>query len=154
MRVGDAVKGCRRPLADAFGFHGRGAVAHAPTYHVCNPKLVARALLNLIRNSTRYAKRAISLGAEVDATGVLVLTVDDDGPGIPLADRDRVFEPFHRLDSIRDRHTGGFGLGLAIVRRVALVHGGDVRLKPAASGGARFVITLPALALPANATAS
>jgi signal transduction histidine kinase len=53
---------------------GGAAVAQAPTYHVCDPKLVARALLNLIRNSTRYAKRAISLGAEVDGTGALVLT--------------------------------------------------------------------------------
>ena len=135
---------------------GGEAVAQAPTYHVCDPKLVARALLNLIRNRTRYAKRAISLGAEVDGTGTLVLTVDDDGPGIPLADRDRVFEPFHRLDSSRDRHTGGFGLGLglAIVRRVALVRGADVRLESAASGGARFEMTLPALRLPANATVS
>jgi two-component system OmpR family sensor kinase len=133
---------------------GGAAVAQAPTYHVCDPKLVARALLNLIRNRTRYAKRAISLGAEVDGTGTLVLTVDDDGPGIPLADRDRVFEPFHRPDSSRDRHTGGFGLGLAIVRRVALVRGADVRLESAASGGARFVMTLPTLTLPANATVS
>jgi two-component system OmpR family sensor kinase len=65
-----------------------------------------------------------------------------------------VFEPFHRPDSSRDRHTGGFGLGLAIVRRVALVRGADVRLESAASGGARFVMTLPASTLPANATVS
>ncbi|WP_176058885.1 ATP-binding protein [Paraburkholderia sp. BCC1876] len=125
-----------------------GVIQGKPTYHVCDPKLVARALLNLIRNSTRYARQAISLRAEIGVAGALVLTVDDDGPGIPLADRERVFEPFHRLDSSRDRHTGGFGLGLAIVRRVALVHGGDVRLESAASGGARFVMTLPALPLP------
>ena len=62
--------------------------------------------------------------------------------------------PIMTVCSSRYRHTGGFGLGLAIVRRVAQVHGDDVRLKPAASGGARFVITLPALALPASATAS
>ncbi|MFL9869303.1 ATP-binding protein [Paraburkholderia fungorum] len=129
----------------------RMPVARTPTYHVCDPKLVARALLNLLRNSTRYARQAISLSAAADAAGALVLIVEDDGPGIPLAERGRVFEPFHRLDSSRDRYTGGFGLGLAIVRRVALVHGGDVRLEEAASGGARFVITLPALPLPAPA---
>lgn len=127
-----------------------GRIQGEQTYHVCDPKLVARALLNLIRNSTRYARQAISLRAEIGAAGALLLTVDDDGPGIPLADRARVFEPFHRLDSSRDRHTGGFGLGLAIVRRVALVHGGDVRLASAASGGARFVMTLPALPLPVS----
>ena len=132
----------------------RMPIARTPTYHVCDPKLVARALLNLLRNSTRYAQQAISLSAAAGAAGALVLIVEDDGPGIPLAERGRVFEPFHRLDSSRDRHTGGFGLGLAIVWRVALVHGGDVRLEEAASGGARFVMTLPALPLPVPAKES
>lgn len=122
--------------------------AGAPAYHVCDPKLVARALLNLIRNSTRYAHRSVSLRASMGAAGSLVLTVEDDGPGIPVADRARVFEPFHRLDSSRDRHTGGFGLGLAIVRRVALVHGGEVHLDDGSWGGARFVITLPPMSMP------
>jgi two-component system OmpR family sensor kinase len=121
-----------------------------PVSHVCDPKLVARALLNLIRNSTRYAQHAISLSACLGPAGALVLIVDDDGPGIPIAERSRIFEPFHRLDASRDRHTGGFGLGLAIVRRVALVHGGEVRLEESASGGARFLITLPSVPLPAG----
>jgi len=125
------------------------SAAGAPAAHVCDPKLVARALLNLLRNSTRYARRAISLSACVGPAGALVLIVDDDGPGIALAERARIFEPFHRLDASRDRHTGGFGLGLAIVRRVALVHGGEVRLEASASGGARFLITLPSVPLPA-----
>ncbi|WP_260434928.1 ATP-binding protein [Burkholderia sp. Bp8992] len=123
--------------------------AHAaPATHVCDPKLVARALLNLIRNGARYASHTVLLAAASDATGALVLSVDDDGPGIPAAEHARVFEPFQRLDSSRDRQTGGFGLGLAIVRRVAQVHGGDVRLEDSPLGGARFVITLPALTLP------
>ncbi|KVF76479.1 histidine kinase [Burkholderia sp. FL-7-2-10-S1-D7] len=120
----------------------------APASHVCDPKLVARALLNLIRNGARYASRTVLLSATHDASGALVLSVDDDGPGIPVSERARVFEPFQRLDSSRDRQTGGFGLGLAIVRRVALVHGGDVRLEDSPLGGARFVITLPPRALP------
>ncbi|KWF68170.1 ATP-binding protein [Burkholderia pseudomultivorans] len=120
----------------------------APATHVCDPKLVARALLNLIRNGARYASRTVWLAAARDASGALVLSVDDDGPGIPAAERARVFEPFQRLDSSRDRQTGGFGLGLAIVRRVAMVHGGDVRLEDSPLGGARFVITLPARSLP------
>ncbi|MBE2968894.1 HAMP domain-containing protein [Burkholderia cepacia] len=122
----------------------------APATHVCDPKLVARALLNLIRNGARYASRTVLLAAARDASGALVLSVDDDGPGIPAAERARVFEPFQRLDSSRDRQTGGFGLGLAIVRRVALVHGGDVRLEDSPLGGARFVITLPVRTLPDN----
>ncbi|HEM7888070.1 MULTISPECIES: ATP-binding protein [Burkholderia] len=122
----------------------------APATHVCDPKLVARALLNLIRNGARYASRTVLLAAASDASGALVLSVDDDGPGIPAAERARVFEPFQRLDSSRDRQTGGFGLGLAIVRRVAQVHGGDVRLEDSPLGGARFVITLPVRTLPDN----
>ncbi|MCK4155376.1 ATP-binding protein [Ralstonia pseudosolanacearum] len=120
----------------------------APAHHVCDPRLVARALLNLIRNAMRYARQAITVRAEAGTYGSLCLTVEDDGPGIPAAERARVFEPFYRLDASRDRHTGGFGLGLAIVRRIALVHGGEVRLDTGGSGGARFVLLLPAMPLP------
>lgn len=120
----------------------------APAHHVCDPRLMARALLNLIRNATRYAGNTITIRAEAGPAGALRLTVEDDGPGIPAPDRARVFEPFLRLDASRDRHTGGFGLGLAIVRRIAQVHGGDVRLDAATGGGARFAVLLPAMAIP------
>ncbi|CBJ49803.1 ATP-binding protein [Ralstonia solanacearum] len=120
----------------------------APAHHVCDPRLVARALLNLIRNAMRYARHTITVHAEASTYGRLCLTVEDDGPGIPAAERERVFEPFYRLDASRDRHTGGFGLGLAIVRRIALVHGGEVRLDTGDSGGARFVLSLPAMPMP------
>ncbi len=120
----------------------------APAYHVCDPRLLARALLNLIRNAARYARNTITIRAEAGPLGALRLTVEDDGPGIPEPDRARVFEPFLRLDASRDRHTGGFGLGLAIVRRIALVHGGDVRLDAGAAGGARFAVLLPAMTIP------
>lgn len=120
----------------------------APAHHVCDPRLVARALLNLIRNATRYARNTITLRAEAGPAGALCLTVEDDGPGIAVPDRVRVFEPFLRLDASRDRHTGGFGLGLAIVRRIALVHGGEVRLDASAGGGARFAVLLPAMSVP------
>ncbi len=121
----------------------------APAHHVCDPRLVARALLNLIRNAMRYARHTIAVHAVTGTHGRLCLTVEDDGPGIPAAERERVFEPFYRLDASRDRHTGGVGLGLAIVRRIALVHGGEVRLDTGDAGGARFVLTLPAMPPPA-----
>jgi len=120
----------------------------APAYHVCDPRLLARALLNLIRNAARYARNTITLRIEAGQAGALCVVVEDDGPGIPVSDRARVFEPFLRLDASRDRHTGGFGLGLAIVRRIALVHGGEVQLDAAPSGGARFTVSLPAMPLP------
>ncbi|MDR3382880.1 ATP-binding protein [Cupriavidus basilensis] len=126
------------------------AYASGPApHHVCDPRLVARALLNLCRNATRYARSAIRLHAETDAAGTLTLTVEDDGPGIAPEERARIFEPFHRPDSSRNRHTGGFGLGLAIVRRIVLLHGGQVRLDSSSEGGARFVISLPAMDEPA-----
>mgnify|MGYP002040116933 FL=1 len=69
--------------------------------------------------------------------------MDDDGGGIAEADRERVFEPFIRLDESRDRGTGGAGLGLAIVKRVAANHGGTIEIQDSPLGGARFVLRWP-----------
>jgi signal transduction histidine kinase len=69
-----------------------------------------------------------------------VIHVDDDGAGIPAPDRERVFEPFARLDQSRDRDSGGFGLGLAIVRQVARWHGGDAFISESPLGGTRVTI--------------
>jgi signal transduction histidine kinase len=74
----------------------------------------------------------------------VVLTVDDDGDGIPAEDRERVFERFVRLDEARGRDAGGSGLGLAIVHKVVAGLGGTVRVQESSRGGARFVVTLPA----------
>ena len=72
------------------------------------------------------------------------LIVDDDGPGIPARDRDKIFEPFIRLDESRDRGTGGAGLRLAIVQRVAAAHHGDISVHGSPLGGARFILRWPA----------
>ena len=77
-----------------------------------------------------------------------VIEVDDDGPGMPEAEVERVFEPFHRLEGSRSRETGGIGLGLAVVRAVARSHGGDVVLRNRVHGGLSARVTLP-LAVPA-----
>ena len=71
------------------------------------------------------------------------IAVDDDGPGIPDAERAKVFEPFYRLDRSRDRATGGFGLGLSIARKAVMLHGGALRVESSPLGGARFVVSLP-----------
>ncbi|MNC80919.1 Sensor protein RstB [compost metagenome] len=69
--------------------------------------------------------------------------MEDDGPGVPFNAREKIFEPFSRLDASRDRRTGGFGLGLALVRRVSQWHGGQADVRDAEAGGALFVLTWP-----------
>lgn len=106
------------------------------------PSSIERAIRNLVANAERHAAGVVRLAAsEVD--GVAVIDVDDDGPGIPAAERERVFERFVRLDESRQRGSGGTGLGLAIVRGIATDHGGSVAVETAQLGGARLRLTLP-----------
>jgi len=104
-------------------------------------RLLARAIGNLLRNAQKYGEQQIRLSARRGA-GVTIV-VEDDGPGIPEAERDKVFTPFYRLDRSRDRATGGFGLGLSIANKAIALHGGTIRIEGSPLGGARFVIALP-----------
>jgi signal transduction histidine kinase len=110
---------------------------------VGDKQALARMIRNLVENATRHASRRVDVSL-TNLDGVVTLTVDDDGEGVAEDDRERVFERFTRTDSSRSRHTGGVGLGLAVVRATAHRHGGDVRCETAPSGGARFVVTFPA----------
>jgi two-component system OmpR family sensor kinase len=105
-------------------------------------RLLARAVGNLLRNAQKYAQERIVLSARRTPDGVEI-AVDDDGPGIPLDERDRIFDPFYRLDRSRDRATGGFGLGLSIAQKAVALHGGRLQVETSNLGGARFVIALP-----------
>ncbi|MCZ2820905.1 HAMP domain-containing sensor histidine kinase [Modestobacter sp. VKM Ac-2977] len=100
----------------------------------------ARVVQNLLDNALRHARTTVAVG--LSATDRAVLTVTDDGPGIPPDQRERVFDRFTRLDDARSRDAGGTGLGLAIVRDVVRQHGGEVGVEDA-DPGARFVIRLP-----------
>ncbi len=102
-----------------------------------------RMLDNLIANAHRYARDHVEVAAHREG-GHVVVTVEDDGPGIPEADRERVFEPWVRLDAGRGRDDGGAGLGLSIVRSIARVHGGDVMLASSRLGGLAAIVRLPA----------
>ena len=102
------------------------------------------AVTNLLRNAIKYAKSTIAVSAEVRGDRVRV-HVDDDGIGIPEEERQRVFFAFTRLDRSRDRATGGYGLGLAIVRLVLEQHGGAVTADASPLGGARFTLDWPLL---------
>ena len=105
----------------------------------CEPRYMARAVVNLVRNAMIHARSTIDVSLR-EESGRMVIDVDDDGVGIAPADRERLFEPFVRLDRSRDRESGGFGLGLAIVRQVARWHGGDARIAESPLGGARVSI--------------
>jgi len=107
-----------------------------------DPRLLARALGNVLRNAQKYAERRIALSA-ARRDGAVEIVVEDDGPGIPADERARIFEPFYRLDRSRDRATGGFGLGLSIAHKAVALHGGTIRVDSSALGGAKFIITLP-----------
>ena len=98
-----------------------------------------RLVRNLGENAARHARTRVVFTLADPGDGRVRLVVEDDGPGIPAADRARVFERFVRLDESRSRGAGGAGLGLAIVAEVAAAHGGSVRVED----GARFVVTLP-----------
>jgi signal transduction histidine kinase len=103
-------------------------------------RYLSRAASNLLRNAVRYARSQVEVSLTREGTHT-VLKVDDDGPGIPLAERERLFEPFSRLDSSRDRASGGFGIGLAIVRQIARWHGGKIEIGDSPLGGAQLKLS-------------
>ncbi|MER9330714.1 ATP-binding protein [Mesorhizobium sp. M0152] len=117
------------------------ALSGDPIVHV-RPNAFARLLSNVIGNAFRYAKTV-----EVNANhgrGSLLVTIDDDGLGIPADKREDVFKPFLRLDEARNLDASGTGLGLSIARDIARSHGGDITLEDSPLGGLRAVIKVPA----------
>ncbi len=107
-----------------------------------DPNALARLVRNLVDNAIRHAHDGIRLECAV-AGGHARVVVADDGPGVPAADRQRVFGRFVRLDTPRDRAAGGAGLGLSIVAQIVEAHHGTVTVEDSVSGGARFVVELP-----------
>ena len=107
----------------------------------CRGVALRRALRNLLENAAAYGGRATAR-IERDDEEIRVV-VEDEGPGVPEADLERVFEPFVRLEASRSRDTGGSGLGLAIARGIVRGHGGDIALANRAEGGLRATVALP-----------
>ncbi|MFD7228497.1 ATP-binding protein [Streptomyces sp. NPDC059881] len=104
---------------------------------------LARVLGNLLDNAQRHASGEVSVTVRREGAERIVLAVADDGPGVPEAERERIFERFVRLDAARTRDAGGAGLGLAIARDVAHRHGGTLTVSGAPGGGALFELRLP-----------
>ena len=135
------------PLAAERGLVLAGPTDDAPAVPaVGDDGRLVQLLLVLVDNAFHHSPAGgrVTVGAAPDPGGESVtVTVDDDGPGIPHAERERIFEPFARLPGARARTDGGSGLGLAIARRLAELHGGTLTVVDAPGGGARFRLALP-----------
>jgi signal transduction histidine kinase len=121
--------------------------AHGPAPLACRPDEIRRAVRNLVENAVAYGRRAEVQLEETPAAYEIV--VEDEGPGIPDTEHDRVFEPFVRLESSRNADTGGTGLGLTLVKAIAQGHGGGVTLENREQGGLRARLRLPRKAVAA-----
>ncbi|MEO7400476.1 MAG: ATP-binding protein [Polaromonas sp.] len=111
-------------------------------------RLLRRLIRNLLENARRYSRGDISLElAQIRSGGQqrAVIKVHDRGPGVPAAQRERIFEPFYRLPGASE-HEGGVGLGLALVKSISERHGGSVRCEARPGGGASFIVELPVVA--------
>jgi two-component system OmpR family sensor kinase len=116
---------------------------------LADPDRLAQALRNLLTNAIKHTAEGdgkVRLRVEAEGADRLRFVVEDDGPGIPPEDRERVFDRFHRTDPARDRASGGAGLGLAIVQAIARAHGGGVRAGESIDGGARLVMFIQGFA--------
>jgi signal transduction histidine kinase len=108
---------------------------------VCRPVAIRRCVDNIIDNAVKYGEIA---RVRIEATpSTARIIVEDDGPGIPDSDLERVFQPYERLENSRNQETGGAGLGLAIARMIARAHGGEVRLRNRQGGGLTASVELP-----------
>lgn len=129
--------------ADDLAVTGRAVSAEAVDQMVIHgdPIGLRRLVTNLLDNGEAYGRRA---HARVWRDGsVAVIDVEDEGPGLPPGEEERVFEPFYRLERSRSRETGGTGLGLSVARSIARLHGGDVVLTNLPGGGLRARVTIP-----------
>jgi len=107
----------------------------------CRPRAISRAVSNLVENAVKYGR--VARVCVTREPGCFSVTVDDDGPGIPLDQQEKVFAPFYRLEPSRNPDTGGIGLGLSVARTIAREHGGEVRLINHDAGGLRARLELP-----------
>ncbi len=138
-------------VGEVLGDHADVGVLHRLSYHPANGVMVMgsrqaldRVVLNLVGNAAKYTPEGTAVRVLVGARDDRAeLVVEDDGPGIPAKDRDKVFSRFFRGQGDEVTRTRGTGLGLAIVAEFAEAMRGEVRLEESASGGARFVVTFP-----------
>ncbi len=139
----DLVEIVRRECAEraAAGSNVKAELPSMPLHIWGETAALARIAGNLIDNALKYGKEAVVTVSHGGAEALML--VDDRGPGIPVAERERIFEPFLRLEASRNRDRGGAGLGLAIARHLVLSLGGTIAVEDRPGGGARFCVRLP-----------
>jgi signal transduction histidine kinase len=122
--------------------------APADVFVAGDPERIQQVVMNLLDNAVRFSPRpgVIAMQARRDGAAVR-LEVDDEGPGIPPDELERVFERFARVDGARGSNSGGAGLGLAISRWIVELHGGTIHAETRAPHGSRMVVSLPAVAV-------
>jgi two-component system sensor histidine kinase SenX3 len=144
-----------RPAATVAGIDLRVAGPVPSVMVACDRRQVVMAITNLIDNAIKYSERGTIIDLDTALAGSdVVVTVRDQGIGVPSRDLQRIFERFYRVDQARSRATGGTGLGLAIVRHVAQAHGGEVTVESVEGVGSTFRISLPIAVIDANVPAS
>ena len=146
----DEVSAVICPLAESRGLAFTLDFASAPEQFTTDPRKLRQVLLNLLGNAVKFTPTggvALTVAGSGDS---VAFTVDDTGPGIRLADRERIFDPFTQLDETATREHGGTGLGLTITRRLVALLGGTIRLDARDGGGSSFVVTLPLSARPGH----
>ncbi|HEX2079559.1 MAG TPA: HAMP domain-containing sensor histidine kinase [Longimicrobium sp.] len=152
-RVGDAVEEIVegfRPVARARGMQVRTEVEEDAVARLDRGGF-RQVLLNFLENAVKYGPAGQTIVAAAARQGGTVrVWVEDEGPGIPPARRERIWEPYYRLDREIDRVVGGSGIGLSVVRDLVARHGGRTWVEDAPSGGARFVAEFPAASMPAD----
>jgi signal transduction histidine kinase len=121
-------------LPAEFNWQGRLVCA-------CRPLAMKRALANLVENAAKYGGQAHVAARHAGAA--IEVVIDDQGPGIPTEEIEKVFTPFYRLEPSRNRKTGGMGLGLTVARTIIRAHGGDIALVNRPEGGLRATVLLP-----------
>ncbi|WP_332777656.1 sensor histidine kinase [Polaromonas sp.] len=144
--TGLAAEECARVNAELYTGPDGTDAEHSVTVQG-SPRLLRRLIRNLLENARRYSLGEISLELTHRGSGThqqAVIRVNDRGPGVPAAQRERIFEPFYRLPGASERE-GSVGLGLALVKSISQRHGGTVRCEARTGGGASFVVELPVL---------
>ncbi|EWY40233.1 histidine kinase [Skermanella stibiiresistens SB22] len=131
-------------LVDDLGDAGFAIEYAGPQHRIigCRPMALRRAIGNLIDNALKYGGGARVTLLEQREDGQVAIRIDDDGPGIPVEEQEKVFAPFYRLERSRSRDTGGTGLGLSVARTIARAHGGDVTLLNRPGGGLSATLIL------------